>query len=222
MGDGHVDETSQAASAVMASAAIEQITAGGQTCEAALEALNPPGVYDKADGSKVLDTAVKGDKAKVTVKYGGGPIPRQFVLVIREDDVWKVHPFGNADEADEADGAVDGESSDEPEHAGGRIPPSRSTAMHDHNFKTACSLLSSNSFTAMSAGGLTCEAALAPEAQAGADQFLTGDRPTIDSVKTKDDDHASVTASRPDAGTFTYVMVREDGTWKYDLQSTYD
>ncbi|MCU1370217.1 MAG: hypothetical protein JWO77_1411 [Ilumatobacteraceae bacterium] len=87
------DQDFAAACEVMANEGLAKVTIDGATCESELERLSADGQYSKGSHSKILDVVTKGDRARVTMKFGGSVLPKQSMLAVREDGTWKVNPF---------------------------------------------------------------------------------------------------------------------------------
>ena len=82
---------------VMTAEAVELVEPLGQTCAEGVEALDIDGLYADGDETKVIDEAIDGDIAEVTVDFGGTALGTQVVTAAKEGGVWKISPFATGE-----------------------------------------------------------------------------------------------------------------------------
>lgn len=214
----------------MASVGIERLTAAGGTCREALADLNPDGLYDQGAETKVLDVVIEGDRARVTIKAGGSPLPKQDMLAIREGGTWKADPFGDATDlaAGAGEEAADGASTST-SVAGTDVAPGGPgeaytawvSAIVGADWTGACQRLSTSTLDEITGRGATCEQVMEETAaETGAIAGSSGGSVAVRILgEAVDGDRAEVSfqlGTEPPA-TEPAVLVREDGAWKLEL-----
>lgn len=205
-----------AACEVMAEEALVTLETGSATCESELERLSADGQYAKGSDSKVLEVVTKGDRARVTMKFGGSPLPKQSMLAIREDGTWKVNPFSFGTNLDPPpDSTVPGGAKIKP---GGPAEAFQdfTAAIASRDTYKACALLSAAAHLDIRESGKECGSEIsrnAPELTGwpeGAAITVTGE--TINGAR------AEVTYKiGNEVQTKPAVMVKEGLGWMIDL-----
>jgi len=82
---------------VMTAEAVELVEPLGSTCAEGVEALDIDGLYADGDETKVVDEAIDGDSAEVTVDFGGTALGTQVVTAAKEGGAWKISPFATGE-----------------------------------------------------------------------------------------------------------------------------
>lgn len=230
--DAMAERDYAAACDLMATPGIERLTARGGTCREALAGTNPDGLYDQGDQTEVLATKIEKNKARVTIKAGGSPLPKQDMLVIREQGAWLVDPFGDA--TDLSPRADDPPAEKQPTGPTTTLPniemepggPAEvylawMRALLKNDYDGACSRLTRGTLDELAAKDANCEDTMAGAAElARESDGVPGDSVTVRIVgEAIDGGRAEVSyqlGTEPPEPE-PVVLVREDGTWKLDL-----
>lgn len=230
--DAMADADYQAACESMSSVAVDRLTGPGGTCRERLEALNPDGLYDQGAETKVLATKIEGNKARVTIKAGGSPLPKQDMLVVREYGEWLVDPFGDATDLSPKPGDAPAEpESNEPTTTLTTITPQPGgpaevftawvRALVKTDYDGACARLSKGTLDELASKGANCELTMAGAAEeTRAIDGLLGDSVSVRILgESISGDRAEISyqlGSEPPSEE-PAVLVRREGTWKLEL-----